>query len=56
MRRARPKVAGYLESHNGVRQPIRGEAAEYSLEVVRHADDSRGVCTPLDRSAVAGSA
>ncbi len=37
-----PQVFNHLESHNGVRQPVRGEAAEYTLEVVKYDKDNKG--------------
>ncbi|KAF8068248.1 yippee-like protein [Scenedesmus sp. PABB004] len=42
------EVSGYLESHSNVRQPLRGEAGEYTIEVVRYDPDSRGVRAVVD--------
>jgi len=37
------QVANHLEQCNGARMPVKGEAAEYSLEVVKHAKDNKGL-------------
>eukprot|EP00878_Enallax_costatus_P033048 GHUV01036425.1.p1 GENE.GHUV01036425.1~~GHUV01036425.1.p1 ORF type:complete len:176 (+),score=45.12 GHUV01036425.1:211-738(+) len=41
------EVSNYLESNIGVRVPVRGEAAEYTLEVVKYDKDSRGKSSSL---------
>jgi hypothetical protein len=38
------QISGHFERLNGRRLPIRGESAEYSLEVVRYDRDSKGAC------------
>eukprot|EP00775_Hariotina_reticulata_P009984 gene9984-10139_t len=35
------EVANHLEQCNGARMPVKGEAAEYTLEVVKHAKDNK---------------